>query len=167
MRFSIKNITETIGIIILVQRYGLNNKKLLVLLCVFACKITTISQENLTIQNKGIYDTLTNKYVYSFVEEMPKYNGGYQNFWTDFRENFKYPENTDSINQWTFHILFVIDEDGNLTGQRIRNKKENDLTEIEKVILKTIGVLQNWQSAKHENKSVSVILSIPLRITWQ
>ena len=62
-------------------------------------------------------------------------------------------------------IQFVIDKNGRLIGERIRNKKHN-LSEYEKLVLKEISSIQNWMPGKINGINVNTIVTFPIHIDW-
>lgn len=108
------------------------------------------------------FDSLVNKEVCTYVDQMPEYPGGNAALMRFIIENFKYPQ--QSTFQASFQLEFVIDIDGQLIGSRIRNKSEMELTEAEKEILKVISTTPKWQAGKCNGKHVPVKIILPLRL---
>jgi hypothetical protein len=108
------------------------------------------------------YDSLTQQKVYTFVEKMPNYKGGDDAFMADFGKYFQYDfskHNKEPV-QTKLQVQFVIDTEGRLTGARIYNKTAiGELTAFENAGLKALNLMQNWQSGKHNGKSVNVLMT--------
>jgi protein TonB len=109
----------------------------------------------------SIYDTLTRKYVYTYVDKMPEYAGGNSAVLKFLVENFKYPKQEEF--HASFQIEFVIDSDGKLIGQRIKNKTTSNLTSAEKELLKVLDKMPKWQPGECHGKKVPVQTFFPLK----
>jgi len=135
---------------------------LLVIFSTYSCSFAKSFQEN----NLVIYDELTQKYAYIFVEEMPSYKNGDLAFITDFNKHFQYDFSRYSENniQTTLQIQFIIDNKGNLIGARIYNKSAEELTDFEKAGLKAINLLGKWKPGIYKGEKVNVILTKTIQI---
>ncbi|MFR8837319.1 hypothetical protein [Bacteroides nordii] len=135
---------------------------IVVVFSMLSCYSVRDQQTNDAIQ----YDDLTKKYVYTFVEQMPNYKGGDDTFIKDFRDNFSYSFKPYEDIQTKLKVLFVIDTKGKVIGVRIYNK-EKKLTDFEKAGLKALELMQNWESGKHNNKNVNVILTRTINVDFR
>ncbi len=153
---------KTIGLILLGLRLVINkcNFLIIIMLFVLSCSSVKSQQENNIVQ----YDSLTRKYVYAFVEEMPNYKDGDNAFMADFAKYFHYGFQTNEDIQTKLRVQFVIDQKGRLIGERIYNKKANELTGFEKAGLKALELMQYWEAGRHNNKNVNVILTKTIHI---
>lgn len=138
---------------LVLNRWGL---LMVIMFSAFSCSSLKNVQDNELMQ----YDSLTRKMVYTFVEKMPQYKGGNIAFIDEFGRKFQYEFEKHEDIQTKLRIQFVIDKKGLLISARIYNKKFEELTNFEKEALKTIYSLQNWESGKHNNKNVDVILTM-------
>ncbi len=134
----------------------------LIALFLFSCSVKN-QQENGYVQ----YDSLTRKYVYHQVEQMPKYKSGSIDFMRDFSKHFHYSFQKDENIQTKLRFQFVIDTDGNLIGARIYDKKDENLTNFEKAGLEALQFLQKWEPGRNNNKKVNVMIVMPLNIDPQ
>ncbi len=124
--------------------------------CGFTKKMITVSDDVC----KSSYDTLTNQVVYTFVDEMPEYKGGTKDVLSFFTNNFKYPE--QGFFQGSIYLEFIIDVQGNVTGQKIRNKNAEEFTDVDKEALRVISLMPKWKPGKCQGKIVPVRTYIPL-----
>ena len=158
------NTTKTIGLIYRALQLVINNRNLL-LGVVFSFMVSCYStkeQKNLLLQ----YDNYSEKYVYTFVEEMPSYIGGDNAFLSDFSKCFQYSFSDSENMQTKFRFQFVINKKGHLVGARIYGKKAEELTNFDKKGLETLMSLQNWQAGKHNGKFVNVVLTKTIQVDY-
>ena len=81
-------------------------------------------------------------------------------FGTKFHYEFKEGEDIQN----TVKVQFVIDRKGCLSGERIYNKKEEELTDFEKEVLRAIRTLQNWEPGRHNNNKVDIMITSVIHI---
>ena len=108
------------------------------------------------------YDTLSNQYVYLYVDKMPEYLGGDKELLHFFAENFKYPKQEQF--QATFLIEFIIGKEGKLVAPRIKGKDSSELSEAEKEVLKVLKKIPMWNAGSCNNKRVPVKMVFPLKL---
>lgn len=159
------NIMKTIGLIPLVQMLAISKYSLftIIVFSIFSCYSVKSQQTNDAIQ----YDNLTQKYVYTFVEQMPNYIGGDSAFMKDFINCFHYRFQQNEDIQTKLRVQFVINTKGLLIGARIYNKETSELTGFEKAGLKALELMQNWDVGKHCNKNVNVILTRTINVDFR
>ncbi len=69
----------------------------------------------------------------------------------------------DSNNlELSFNLVFIIDEKGKLIGERILNKTNNDLTNVENQILSVLRNSPQWKPGKCKINFVPVLIYLPL-----
>ena len=124
----------------------------------FSCKSLEHKQENTQ------YDKTTSKNVYVFVEEMPKYIGGDAAFLKDLVNNIQYAYLEDDRIQTRVQVQFVIDKKGHLIGARIYGKSSDELSNLEKAVLKALCLTNDWQAGRQNGKPVDVLITMPLNI---
>jgi hypothetical protein len=116
------------------------------------------------VQNDTQYDSITRRNVYSFVQEMPIYKNGTNDFLKDFAKAFHY---NGTETQTLVKIQFVIDKKGRLTGARIYGKPKDDMVSpFEKAVLSAVSLLQNWTPGRHMKKNVNVIITQTIHIDY-
>lgn len=111
---------------------------------------------------ESTYDSLTNKIVYSEVDEMPEYPNGNGFIGSFFLKNFNYP--AQDFYQASFQLEFIVDINGNVIGQRIRNKSMKDLTNAEREALRVLSIMPKWKPGKCNGRVVPVRTFLPLRL---
>lgn len=144
------------------KKWILGKLSLLVLFMFTALSCSSLKN----VQDNGLmqYDSLTRKMVYTFVEKMPQYKGGNIALMNELGRKFHYEFEKYEDIQSKLRVQFVIDKKGFLIGARIYNKKYEELTDFEKEGLRTLTSLQNWESGKHNNKNVDVILTMAIDV---
>lgn len=133
---------------------------IIIMFSIFSCTPPKNVQSNEPVQ----YDTLTQTEVYAFAEKMPQYKGGNQAFMNEFGRKFHYEFKEAEEIQSTVKVQFVIDRKGRLSGERIYNKKEEEWTDFEKEVLRTVNSLQNWEPGRQDNKKVDVMITRVIHI---
>lgn len=82
----------------------------------------------------------------------------------EFGRKFHYEFKEAEEIQSTVKVQFVIDRKGRLSGERIYNKKEEEWTDFEKEVLRTVNSLQNWEPGRQDNKKVDVMITRVIHI---
>lgn len=108
------------------------------------------------------YDSLIKEDVYIKVEQEPEYPGGSAAFIKYFLSNYRQPANLDEF-QTSFNLEFVINREGNLVGERIKNKNIANITQAEKEALRVLRNTSKWIPGKCENNTVPVRVIMPLK----
>ena len=165
MQLYINSTIMTIGLIFRENRWALNKFSLFIVIMVSIFSCTPL--KNVQSSNLVQYDTLTNRNVYTFVENMPQYKGGTRAFMNEFGKRFHYEFKKHEDIQSKLRIQFVIDRKGALIGARIIDKKNAELSNLEKEGLKTIMAMQNWKPGKQHNENVDVILTMIIDVDSQ
>lgn len=111
---------------------------------------------------ESVYDILTNQIVYTRVDEDPEYIGGAQGALIFFANNFKYPD--QDFFQGSFHLEFIVDAQGYVRGQRIRNGNVDNLTEADKEALRVLSIMPKWKPGKCKGRAVPVRTYLPIRL---
>lgn len=155
----------TIGLIFRENRWVLNKFSLFIVIMVSIFSCTPL--KNVQSSNLVQYDTLTNRNVYTFVENMPQYKGGTRAFMNEFGKRFHYEFKEHEDIQSKLRVQFVIDRKGALIGARIIDKKNAELSNFEKEGLKTIMAMPNWKPGKQHNENVDVILTMIIDVDSQ
>ena len=155
----------TIGLIFRENRWVLNKFSLFIVIMVSIFSCTPL--KNVQSSNLVQYDTLTNRNVYTFVENMPQYKGGTRAFMNEFGKRFHYEFKEHEDIQSKLRVQFVIDRKGALIGARIIDKKNAELSNFEKEGLKTIMAMPNWEPGKQHNENVDVILTMIIDVDSQ
>lgn len=157
---------KTIGFIPQELQLVINKCSLLItIICffVFSCTCTNKHKET----NCVVYDKLSKKKVYVFVEKMPEYKGGDNAFTSDFLKVFHYKFQANENIQTKLQIQFVVDKKGHLVNPRIYNKKTEQLTSFEKKGLEAINLMQNWKAGKCRDKNVDVIITRVIHVDFR
>ena len=135
------------------------NKILSYIICSLFCLSCCPPNHENSIMQGGFYDSITKKYVYTVVDQMPEYIGGESEFLMDFVNSFKYRASDKQQIQTYLKVQFVVDVNGRLTGARIYDKGLSNLSEFEVAGLKTLGRLGKWKSGKRMGQNVNVLLT--------
>lgn len=122
--------------------------------------VSPITLENDTCN--GYYDEYTRKCIYIIVDKMPSYNGN--KFAIYFAKEFQYPKNFNEIIT-KINVQFIVDENGEIVGERIMNKKMIDINPVESEALRVIRSMKNsWTAGEQNGEKVAVLLSFSFNI---
>jgi protein TonB len=110
-----------------------------------------------------IYDSITSKDVYLQVDEMPSFSVDERKLTEYILNNFIYPKQKEY--QFTFQLQFIIDPEGKIDGERIRNKSNLALTPAEKELLNIVKKMPDWNPGKCNGRKVPVLITLPLKIS--
>jgi hypothetical protein len=103
---------------------------------------------------KHVYDPSLKKEIYTSVDKMPAYPGKRDAFLSYFEFHFQYPG--DMSKRGEIHLEFVVDTDGKIIGEKIKNKKTSDLDAQEKDGIKVLKSSGKWIPGKCNGKVVPV-----------
>jgi hypothetical protein len=108
-------------------------------------------------------DNHTGISVYRFVEQMPEYKNGDNDFWEDFYNYFQYDTTGDKSYRIQIKTKFVINTQGELIGARIvdnqwNEKPSTELSDLEQAVLDALGHLQGWTPGKQNGKTVNILI---------
>ncbi|MBT28894.1 MAG: hypothetical protein CMO01_04460 [Thalassobius sp.] len=98
-------------------------------------------------------DSIDGMEVMFIVEEPPEYEGGYTQFYKDFKKIAKFSTNPAKAN-----ISFVIDTEGNIRNFCSSKEIEN-LEEL-------IENINHWKAGKQKGEKVPVRLMLSMSIRW-
>jgi hypothetical protein len=106
------------------------------------------------------YDAASNRYVYTYTQQMPKYPGGLVELFRYIQKKFAFKNGEF---QGEMDIEFVVDVDGSLSALRIKGKNKEDLTPAEKRMLRVLQSSPKWISGKCNGKNVPIETFLPIR----
>ena len=136
---------------------------LLVLFWLFSCNKTGTNQAiNQTKQslvnsekNVNVKDSIFTK-----VDKMPEFKGGFDNLVKFLIKNVKYPENAKNKGiEGKVFVSFTIDEIGKVTNPKIV-KSVNP--ELDAEALRVISLLPDWIPGNNKGKIVKATLTLPI-----
>jgi hypothetical protein len=109
------------------------------------------------------FDKNLKKEVYDFVQKYPKFPGGDIGFLTFIDKELNGITETDmAMGPHSFYLQYIIDENGVLFNEHIKNKNISDLTNLEKAVLKVIAKSPKWEPGECNGKRVAVRMFFPL-----
>ena len=109
-------------------------------------------------------DTLDNQKVYSILEEMPEYPGGTIEMVKYFEHNLLNP-NRNEDRQGSIYATFIIDTTGKIRNAciYITHKGNDELTPIEKDVLRIINEMPIWTPGRYQGKKVYSRFNLPIK----
>lgn len=137
----------------------------LLLGCFFSCSKNIHTQNKYKCESILHYDSITNKNVYYFVDEMPIFSENkHDNLARYIME--KYVDDPRKVGfQFSVKLRFVIDKEGYLMGAGIFNKEENftrKCTEEENKIIEIIKSSPKWKPGICSGQRVDVLVKMRL-----
>ncbi|GAA3954609.1 hypothetical protein GO495_31440 [Chitinophaga oryziterrae] len=140
-------------------------KEIYIALCVMVISISSYNRgvdykKDMNLNCPYEFDSLAMMNVFTYVDEMPEYPGGNPAMLKFIAKNFRYPDKSDF--QASFRIQFVVDIDGSIIAARVRGRNKNELTLVEKELLKVLCKMPKWKPGACLNKSVPVKINLPL-----
>ncbi|CAN5793689.1 hypothetical protein BH11BAC4_BH11BAC4_25290 [soil metagenome] len=100
--------------------------------------------------------------VYSNVEVIPSFPGGYKGLQKFFDDNLEYP--TEASNdgvEGTVNVTFVVDENGKLTSPGVGGEKLGYGLESE--ALRVVNKMPTWNPGKLKGKNVKTTFTLPVK----
>ncbi|MCR5861860.1 energy transducer TonB [Flavobacterium sp. J372] len=99
--------------------------------------------------------------IETFVDEMPEFPGGVDNFLKTVGNKFRIPE-VNRVMQVRVYVSFVVEPDGTMTNIKVgRDPGYNLAAEAERV-LKSIKT--KWKPGKKKGKAVRTAYSLPILV---
>lgn len=126
------------------------------------CKLHTKTKSVEKLNCPIVFDSLSNNYVYTFVDSMPKYKNGNHDVLKFILSNFNLKSSNDS--ETSFNLYFIVDTVGAVKYPRIKNKKAQDLNQNEIKLLDVMSKMPKWTSGKCYNLKVAVLVYLPIKI---
>ena len=100
--------------------------------------------------------------VYSNVEVIPSFPGGYKGLQKYFDENLEYPaEATNEGVEGTVNLTFIVDENGKLTSPQTVGDKLGYGLEAE--ALRVVNKMPIWNPGKLKGKNVKTSFTLPVK----
>ena len=102
--------------------------------------------------------------IYSNVEIIPSFPGGYKGLQKYFDDNIEYPaEATNEGVEGTVNLTFVVDENGKLTSLKTTGEKIG--YGLEEEALRIVNKMPVWNPGKLKGKNVKTSFTLP--VTFQ
>ena len=100
--------------------------------------------------------------VYSNVEVIPSFPGGYKGLQKFFDDNLQYPEEaTNDGVEGTVNVTFVVDETGKLTSPKVAGEQLGYGLEAE--ALRVVNKMPTWNPGKLKGKNVKTSFTLPVK----
>ncbi|MEP7165728.1 MAG: energy transducer TonB [Ferruginibacter sp.] len=100
--------------------------------------------------------------VYSNVEVLPSFPGGYKGLQKFFDNNLEYPADaTNDGVEGTVNVTFVVDETGKLTSPKVEG--DNLGYGLEAEALRVVNKMPTWNPGKLKGKNVKTKFTLPVK----
>jgi hypothetical protein len=138
-------------------------KYILLVTIVFLTNLLFGQTSGTTMDCLTIFDTVSNRTIYTTTDTMPEYPGGIDSMSNFINSNLHWPD--DGVNiQGAVYISFIVEMDGNLTNKRIlRGFYKN----ADKESLRIVDKMPKWKSGKCKGVAVPVRCIIPIKFVSQ
>lgn len=107
---------------------------------------------------KSDFDSMGNP-IYSSVETMPKFPGGYTELDKYINRNLKYPESAEGNSRVRIYVKCYIDTFGKICSPRI---ERGATPAFDEEALRVVNILPKFIPAEHGGKKVNVWYTIPI-----
>lgn len=112
-------------------------------------------------QEQELIMTKNGEQVFTKVDQMPEYPGGFAALGQFIGNNLTYPKSEESRGtEGTVHVAFVVDETGKVTDISIEKGVSTALDDAAKNI---VGQLPNWTPGEKDGKKVKVKMVLPIK----
>jgi hypothetical protein len=101
------------------------------------------------------YDAALKKEVYTGVNKMPSYPGGYSAFLYYFAHHFHQPP-PEEAGERMLNMEFIVDTDGKIIGEKIKGKQKSEYSSYDKDALKVLKSSGKWIPGQCNGKVVPV-----------
>lgn len=125
-------------------------------------QMTVKGQVSETGHCSGKYDTVKKMYVYSYVDQMPEFKNGGNDFLMYFIKHYCMPQ--QDVIQGRIVLEFIVDHRGEIFCPGIKDKKESDYTPAEKEAVKLLTDMPDWNAGKCMGKKVAVRMFLPVNV---
>lgn len=111
-----------------------------------------------------ILDSVLNRQVYSYAQEMPKFPGGQNEFYNFIHKNLENTMPRDSI-QGSVRVAFIIEIDGSVSDAYAPKPYfKNGLSSLEKNLIRLLKEMPNWTPATCNGKPVPIRFNLPVHL---
>jgi len=101
--------------------------------------------------------------IFTVVEDMPKYPGGFDKMYAFMGENIKYPQKAREEGiAGTVYITFVVEKDGSVTGINVLRGVDESL---DKEAMRVIKLMPKWEPGTQRGKPVRVQYNLPIKFS--
>nr|WP_121273617.1 hypothetical protein [Pedobacter schmidteae] len=113
------------------------------------------------------YDKSMHSVVYTSVDQMPEYPGGFGSFFSFFIRRVKYDDVKFEPGRNKITLVFIVDTLGNVKNGAIYKKLPKDYSKVENEFLSLLPKTLKWKPGKCSGKIVPVRLMVPFLISPQ
>ncbi len=100
--------------------------------------------------------------LYTKVEEMPEFSGGYEALIKNLNTNIKYPEEARKMGlEGKVFVQFVVTKTGTIQNIKVIRGIE-DGEALEKEAIRVMQAMPNWKPGKMDGKAINTSLTLPI-----
>lgn len=113
------------------------------------------------------YDKSMRSFVYTTIDQMPEYPGGFGSFFSFFARRIKYDDVKFESRQSKVTLVFIVDTLGCVKNASIYKKVSKNYSKLENEYLNLLPKTLRWEPGKCNGKKVPVRLKVPFLISPQ
>ena len=101
------------------------------------------------------------KMIYSFVEQMPEFQGGEKALYSFLADNIKYPvQAMDSCISGTVYLKFIVNENGSVSDV-VLLKGIGYGCDLEAI--RVVNLMPDWIPGNQDGKNINIYYSLPIK----
>ncbi len=140
----------------------MNKLTFLITYCIFlnACTNTT----SIVVSNtcKSYFDNQMQQEVFTVVDKLPEFEGGYATFYKQVMRYFQYPK--DVPLQTKVILELIIDKKGKVISTKIHKKKEEEYSLVDKEGIRVMTKISGFKPARCNSRPVCSKLILPITL---
>jgi protein TonB len=99
--------------------------------------------------------------IYTVVEQLPEFEGGYEAMMNFIKKNMVYPPSARRMQiEGTVHVSFIVSKTGAISDVKILRGIQ---TECDREAVRVVGMMPPWKPGKQNGKPVTVRFIMPLK----
>ncbi len=131
---------------------------ILIVLWLLFVQLTAEKEQNSSCKSK--WDAVLKENVYTEVDQMPKYPGGFNKLGIFFLKHYHLPKGQELPG--SLYLTFVVGTDGRVFGAQILNTDFFNTTPAEKEAIRVLNQMPRWAPGKCHSKIVPVEINFPI-----
>ena len=136
--------------------------KLTIILTVIFLAIAFNDATAQNAKSTGFQDTLLNKFVYTYAEQLPEPKGGLESLVKLLTKSIRFPPGEADYGGRVI-VAFVIEPNGKIDGERVIREPSGNKQIFSKQIFEIVKTIK-WKPARCNGKAVPFLYTLPISI---